>query len=205
MTLSGEAEIAHQFDELSQAPQIVVGVVAGELGQQDRVGFASDKAIDHRAEHRVVARQLDHRAIDQLDRGRAELDDVLRRIHRLVEGREMADAEHPVRRDRLQVQFDLAEKGERAFRADQQMRHVVAGVVDHVDVVAADPAQQLREAPVDLVGLAAVQRAHVAHEVAIALRLDILSPKLPGTSAKRASVPSARIASIARTLWTMLP
>jgi len=49
----------------------------------------------------------------------------------------------------------------------------VAGVIHHVDVVAADPAQQFRETAVDLVGLAAV--------------------------------PSARIASIARTLWTMLP
>ena len=85
----------------------------------------------------------------------------------------MADAEHPVRRYRLQIEFDLAEKGERALGADQQMRHVVAAVGDHVDVVAADPAQEFREAPVDLVGLAAVQRAHVAHQVAIALGLDI--------------------------------
>ena len=70
MTAVGKAEIAHQFDELLQAAQIVVGVVAGEFGQQDRVGLAPDEAVDDRAEHRVVARQLDHRAIDQLDRGR---------------------------------------------------------------------------------------------------------------------------------------
>ena len=39
-----EAEIAHQLDELFQAAQIVVAVVAGELGQQDRVGLAAHKA-----------------------------------------------------------------------------------------------------------------------------------------------------------------
>ena len=85
----------------------------------------------------------------------------------------MADAEDAVGRDRLQVQFDLGEEGERAFRADQKLRHVVAGIVDHVDVVAADPAQQFRETRSDLVGLAAMQRAHRAHQIAIALRPDI--------------------------------
>src|SRR5438445_654035 len=93
----------------------------------------------------------------------------LGRVHRSVEAREMADAEDPVGRDRLQVQFDLGEEAERPFRADQQMRHVVAAVGDHVDVVAADPAQQFREAAVDLVGLAAMQGAHVTHQAAIAL------------------------------------
>ena len=52
----------------------------------------------------------------------------------------MADAEDPVRGDRLEVELDLGEEGEGALGADQEMRRVVAGVVDHVDVVAADPA-----------------------------------------------------------------
>ena len=43
------------------------------------------------------------------------------------------------------------------------------GLVDQIDVVAADPAQNLRKAPRDLVGLAAVQCPHRADEVAIAL------------------------------------
>jgi len=58
---------------LLQAPQIVVGILAGELGQKDRVGLAPHKALDDRAEHRVVAGQLDHRAVDQLDRRGAQL------------------------------------------------------------------------------------------------------------------------------------
>ena len=85
----------------------------------------------------------------------------------------MADAEHPVRRDRLQFELDLVEKGEGALGADQQPRHVVAAAravaVDRVDVVAADPAQHLRKAARDFVGFAPVQSAHPADEVAIAL------------------------------------
>ena len=52
----------------------------------------------------------------------------------------MTDAEHAIRRDRLQIELDLVEEGEGALGADQQMGHVVAGIRDHVDVVAADPA-----------------------------------------------------------------
>ena len=49
------------------------------------------------------------------------------------------------------------------------------GIVDHVDVVAADPAQQFREPGLDLVRLATVQRPHVADQTAIALGLDIVA------------------------------
>jgi len=45
----------------------------------------------------------------------------------------------------------------------------------HVDVVAADLAQQLGNAGVDFVGLAAVQRAHVAHQAAITLGLHVFA------------------------------
>ncbi len=169
---AGEAEIAHQLDQLHQPPPDVVGVLAGEFDEQQRRRLALDEAVDGGAEHGNVARQVDHGAVDQLDRGRAQRHDAPGRRHRLVESREMADAEHAVRRDRLQLELDGIEEGERALRADQQMRHVVAGIVDHVDVVAADPAQQLGEALGDLGRFAPVQRAHVAHEVAIALGCD---------------------------------
>ena len=95
-------------------------VLAGELDQQQRIRLAAHEALDGGAEHRDLARQLDHGAVHQLDRGRIELDDVLGRVHRLVEGREMADAEHLVRRDRLQLQLELGEERERALGADQQ-------------------------------------------------------------------------------------
>ena len=108
--------------------------------------------------------------VDQLDRAGAELDDPPGRRHRAVEAREMADAERPVGRDRLQFELDLVEEGEGALGADQQPRHVVPAVVQRVDVVAADPPQHLRKAPFDLFGLAPVQGAHAAHQLAIALR-----------------------------------
>ncbi len=41
-----EAEIAHQFDERLEAPQVFRRVVAGELGQQDRRRLALDEAVD---------------------------------------------------------------------------------------------------------------------------------------------------------------
>jgi hypothetical protein len=106
--------------------QVLRRVVAGKLGQEQRRRLALDKAVDDGAEHRDLARQVDHRAVDQFDRRRVQLDDPSRRVHRAEKAREMADAEDPVRRDRLQVEFDLVEKGEGALGADQQLRHVVA-------------------------------------------------------------------------------
>ena len=144
---AGEAEIAHQLAQRLQTAQIVGRVVAGKFGQQHRGRLALHEPVDHGAEHRDVARQFDHRAVDQLDGARAQLDDPPGRSHRAVEAREMADAEDPVRRDRLQFELDLVEEGEGALGADQEARHVVAArrSIDAVDVVAADPAQHLRE------------------------------------------------------------
>ena len=79
-----ESQIAHQLDELAEAPEIVLGVVAGELGEEEGGRLAADEAVDDRAEHRDVARELDHRAVDELDGRRPQLHDVLRRVHRRV-------------------------------------------------------------------------------------------------------------------------
>ena len=116
---AGKTEIAHQFAERLQPPQILVPIVAGEFGQQQRRGLALYEAIDDGAEHRDLARQIDHRPVDEFDRTRAQFDDLPRRIHRRVKAREMADAQHPVRRDRLQFEFDLVEEGEGALGADE--------------------------------------------------------------------------------------
>src|SRR5207245_8026079 len=98
----------------------------------------------------------------------AKLDDLPGRGHRAVKAREMADAENPVLRDRLEVELDLVEEGKGAFRADEEARHVVAAVADAVDIVAADPPQHFRKTALDLVRLAPVQAAHSGHELAIA-------------------------------------
>ena len=82
---AGQAQVAHQLDQLREPAQQRRLVVAAELDQQDRLRLADQRRLDRRAGSRVGARQLDHRAVDQLDGGRAQLDDVLRRIHRRVE------------------------------------------------------------------------------------------------------------------------
>ncbi len=85
----------------------------------------------------------------------AELDDVARAFHRAIERRKVDDAERAVRRQRRELQRQLARPRERALAADEQMREVDAAVggvgplalrMEDVDVVAAHAAQHLRHA-----------------------------------------------------------
>ena len=88
-----------------------------------------------------------------------------------MEGREIDNAQHLGSRDLGQLQGQVAGVGQRALRADQQVRQVDAAVfgvrplalvLEDVQVVAADPAQHLRPAPLDL---GAVRCGQVAHEL----------------------------------------
>ena len=119
-----EAEIADQLVQPLQPAQVLVLIVLGELDQQDRRRLAAHECLQRRAEHRDLARQLDHGAVDQLDRDRRELDDVLGRLHRLVEAAEMAGADRAAAEQRRQLQFDRGGEAERAFGADQDVREV---------------------------------------------------------------------------------
>ena len=89
-------------------------------------------------------------------------DDVRGRLHRGPEAREVAHAEHAVGRDRRERELDRGGAGERAFGADQEVAQVdwlVGG--ERVDVVAADPALELREALRDLRRVLAPEREEV--------------------------------------------
>ena len=55
-----------------------------------------------------------------------ELDDVLGRLHRLVERAEMADAERALAEHGPELELDRGGIGERAFRADENMREIVS-------------------------------------------------------------------------------
>ncbi len=167
---AGEAAFTHQFDQLFQAADLFVAVFAGKLHQQDRCGFALHALIDDGPERGIAARQFDHRVVDQLDRRGLQLDDVLRRLHRLVKRREMADAQSLVFRQRRQPQLDAAREGQRALGADQQMRHVHTGWQHHVEVVTADSAQYLRITVFDFLGFAARNAGDAFHEVAVRAR-----------------------------------
>ena len=136
-----KAEIGHQLAQTAQLSDLRLWLVAGELDQQESIRRAAHEALDQGPVRGDLAAELEDGAIDQLDRRRPELDDRFGRGHGVIEGREVADAEHPMPRQRLQLQQQAAEEGKRAFRADQELRHVVPGRLDAIEIVAADPAQ----------------------------------------------------------------
>ena len=82
---------------------------------------------------------------------------MLRRVHRLVETRKMADPHQLAGRQRPEPEFDGGAEGKRSFRADEKMRQVdpVAGLpagtkchgVGHqrIDIISPDPAKDLRK------------------------------------------------------------
>ena len=158
-----EAEIADQVLELAQPAQVFLVIVLAELDQQDGGGRAAHEFFQRRPEHRDLARQLDHGAVDQLDRDRPKPHDVLGGIHRLVEAAEVDGADRAAAEQRRQLQFDAGREAERAFGADQHMREVDVVLARHqrVEIVAADAALHLREARGDLVGLARADREQV--------------------------------------------
>ncbi len=141
-------------------------VVLGEFDKQDRLGIAAQERIDGRLEHRDVAGKAEHGAIDQFDRDRPELDDVLRRRHRFVEAAEMAGADRAAAEQRREFQFDLGRECERALGADQKMREidVVAAGDQRIEIVAADAALHFRKPPFDLAGLARGDGEKIAHQ-----------------------------------------
>ena len=85
---------------------------------------------------------------------------MLRRLHRCLEIRKVANAEDLVRRDWLQREFEFLEPGERAFRTDQQIGQIHLLASQAVDVVTGDVSRDLRVAPLDLCGVSHVELPH---------------------------------------------
>ena len=200
----GVAEVAHQFGEPQQPAEILVLVVLAELDEQDRFGIAAHHGVDRRLEHGDVAREPEHGAVDQLDRDRPELDDVLRRLHRTLEAAEVAGADRAAAEQRRELQLDLGGKAERAFRADQDVREVdvVAAGHERIEIVAADPALHLREAHLDL----SASRAPIAmRSRASGLSAAGTSERSGATGPKCAALPSGSSASIESTFSRVLP
>ena len=167
---AGQAEIGHQLDETRQVTQLVLALLARELDQQDRFGLADQRPLDHRPEGGIGARQLDHRAVDQLHSGRLQLHDVLGAVHRLVEAREVHDAQRLVLGQRREVEREPLGHRQRALAADQQVREVhriVARVgplrlrEEDIEIIAADPAHDMRVHALDLVALGEGQLGHL--------------------------------------------
>ena len=202
-----EAEIGHQLAELLQALQIFGLIFLGEFDDQDRVGIAAHGGADDRLEHRDLAAERDHGAVDQFDRDRPQLHQMLGGIHRLVEAAEMADAQHLVADHRPQLQLDLRGEGQRAFGADQQMRHVVRRVARHqrIEIVAADAALHFRKSARDISAASRSPRSSMSRNRASPLSGEFTCARSRGTSPKCSSVPSASAASIDSVLSRMVP
>ena len=122
-----ETEIADQLAELAQ-PAHVLGVVLGELDEQDRFGIAAQERFERRLEHRDLARQS-RSWCDRPARPRSGFSLTMCWAASIacIETAEMADADGAAAEQRPELQFDRGRKGERAFRADQNMREIDAG------------------------------------------------------------------------------
>src|SRR5205085_9118930 len=142
-------------------------ILAGKLNEQDRVRLATDERVHGGAKSRNVARKADHGAIDELDRARAELDDMAREIHRRVELRKVAHAERALRRNARELEMQALGPSERAFRADEDVRRVGVRRTKVIDVVPSYLAQQLREARFDLFFFPLVQHAQTRDEILV--------------------------------------
>ena len=119
-----------------------------------------------------MQRQLNHGAIYQLDRRQpaAELDDVLRGIHRGVKSWEVHYPQHLGARQLTELQREVFGQRQRAFAANEQVGQIdcaarcvgpFALVAKNVQVVSTHSAHDLGPARIDLRGQLLGQRAHV--------------------------------------------
>ncbi len=151
---SAVAEVAQQLVQPGEPRLLRRKVVARELDQQQRVGRAAHERLDQRPIGGDPPAQLDDLAIDQLDRARPQGGDRLGRGHGVVEAPELADAQEAVARQGLQLELEALEQSERALGADQERGQVRLRPQQPVQIVAADPALQLRETLLDGAALA---------------------------------------------------
>ncbi len=115
-----EAEIAHQLVQAFQPAQIFGVIVLAELHQQDASGSPRTNCVDRRPEHRDVAGKRDHGAVDQFDRDGRQLDDVLRRVHRLEEAAEMAGADRAAAEQRRRASVRCAWRSRACLRSRRE-------------------------------------------------------------------------------------
>ena len=170
-----EAEVPHHLVKLAQPALVLRHILFGELDEKKRRRIAAHRLFDRRLEDRDGAGELDHRVIDQFHRHRIERDEMLRRVHRLVESREMADSHDLLRRQRPKLELNRGAVGERSLGPDKKMRQVdavasrPAGAHRHgirnqrIHIVAANAAKHFRKAVqnVGAMGLAHRQQARL--------------------------------------------
>jgi len=158
------------------------------------------------AEHVDVASKLDHGVVDQLDRNGLELDDVLGRVHGVVEAAEVAGADCTASSSGHSLSSILVEKPSVPSEPTRIWARLWTGALGgkRIEIVAADSALHLRKPRGDLVGF-----AHPDGQQLFGKRpqrragRQICSPAPIGP--KCAAEPSASTASIDSTLSRVTP
>ena len=162
-----------------------------KLHQQQRAGLALHKTLQLGLKLRDFKGEFEHRLIHQFHCVRPQFHKVLRGRHRVIEGGEVAHAQHLAVRDFLEVQFDFGGNREGAFRANQQMRQVqrrpdFGG--QHVKVVASHAALHFRKAALHLVGFPLSQFQQLAHQLLLLVRKAVGGAVWPLAKAHRLAV-----------------
>ena len=209
-TLPGRPRSPISSTRRARSRSLRLALLARELDQQDGLGIADQGALDDRPEGGIGARQLDHGAIDQLDRRGPELDDVLGAVHRLVEAREVHDAQGLVLGQRARASASGAASRPACLRC----RPAGARGSPNCRACRAAPTAGRRCRGCSR----ATRRSTLGHSRSISSRsakasaatLSAMARTAGGMSSgraepKRARSPSARMASIEATLCTMLP
>ncbi len=158
--------IPDQLAEPAQPPHVLGRIRFGKLDKQDRFRIASHDRVDGRLEHRDVAGQAQHSAIDELDRDGSKLDDMLRHVHRLMEAAEMAGADGACAKQRRKLELDAGREGKRALRPDKNVRQIEVVATGHegVEIIAADPALHFGEPRLDLIRLGCGKIEHALRQ-----------------------------------------
>ena len=204
-----QAEVAHQLDQRPQPAQQLALVVAAELDQQDRrrrrrsarVSIVGRNAGLARARS-IIVRSTSSTAVGPSLTMCCAASIAARKVGKLTTPSTL------LRGSGASFSFRLRVDGERAFGADQQVREVDAAVggvrpfalrIEDVEVVAADPAQHLRPARLDL-GAVLDRRGRARSR-----RSRVPSRRARRAGRTTASLPSLSQASMPSTLCTMLP
>ena len=203
-----EAELAHQLAQLLAAwRSCCATLLAGELDQQQRLRRALGRSSPTVARKSGISRDssIMVRSTSSTAVG-SSVTMMPGRVHGLIEGREVADAQHLVRPGPAAGRAQSRSRRPVSLGADQQVARLGGALAGQgVDVVAADPAHQLGEARRDLIGLAPAQLDQAETSCAAARWLRSAPLPVAGTSPNWHFLPSASTASMARTLSRMVP
>ncbi len=161
----GMAVIGHTGVEALEVPLEFGEILARELREQQTVRRAAGDVGERGAKQRDVGAEHQHVVVDELHRHGVEIDDAARRLHRGPKRREMAHPHDPVRRQPRKLERYRGGGRQRPLRAHQQVGEVRTRLDQRIEVVAADPALDLRVPGQDLRPLGFGERHHPTCEL----------------------------------------